>query len=142
MKKQMINASKMNHIEMQNMKDMMEMNNLFQKVGKGKRKYNIKLSYSARALLDKTLTEMRKAISYEGSVPRNFDEFVSYISISTKSKEGFSLTFDEINFLKKMINLTIRQQENMKLPWYKVLTRLFASLASIQYKEILANLKV
>ncbi|HCB63792.1 MAG TPA: hypothetical protein DEP20_00265 [Fusobacteria bacterium] len=141
MKKQAINPNRVNYTDMQNMKEMMDMSSLIQKLDKGKRKYRVSLSFSSRKLLYKTLSEMRKAISSEGVLPRNFNNFVDYINSSRGSK-NILLSFDEINFLNKLVSLTIKQQEFVKYPWYMFLSKLFRRLAIVQYKEILSHLKI
>lgn len=123
------------------MKQLMEMNNLMQSLDKGRRKYETKLSFSSRHLLSKTLQEMRKSISSEGYLPNNFDKFVEYVASNKKSKVML-LSFDELKFLTKFLEMTIDQYNKAKFPWYKLFTRLFTWLANKQYKEMLVSFKI
>lgn len=141
MKRQVIDASKMNQIEMENTKKMMEMTSLMQRVGKGKRKYGIKLGYTARQVLARTLIEMKKLILSEGSLPKNLDEFIEHIN-GSKSSKNIIMSYDEISFLKSFLSLNISQQEAIKLPWYRIFSRFMNYLALVQYKEIIEKLKI
>ena len=141
MKKQMINAAKMNQMEFENSKKMMELTNLIHKVNSGNRKYSVNLNYVSRHLLAKTLSEMRKMISLEGSIPKNFNLFVEYINNSVKNKE-IKLSFDEMEFLKKFLSLTILQQESVELSWYAFFSRFMNYASKLQYQEIVKKLKI
>jgi hypothetical protein len=141
MKRHTVEANKMNHMDMENMKNMMEMSNLMQKVGKSNRKYDITLNYAARQILASTLSEMKNMISKEGAVPKNLSEFVDYIKES-KKKKTFKLSFDEIEFLKRFTKLTIDQYSQIKVPWYKFITKILGKLSLMQFKEILNSLKI
>ena len=134
-------APNMKYQDRENMKQLMEMNNLIQAVGKGRRKYEIKLSFGSRYLLAKTLQEMKASILVEGHLPNYFEKFVDYILANKKSKM-FLLSFEEIQFLKKFIELTIDQYSKIKLPWYKWITLIFTWMANVQYKEMLTAFKI
>lgn len=140
--KKMVNASKMNHMEIENTKNLMEIGMLIQKLSKGRRKYSVNLNSASRKLLYKTMSEMKTIISQEGVVPKNFSDFVSYINDNIKSKSNLSFSFDEINFLKKVISLTLQQQDSMKYKWYQLPLKIMANILQKQYKNILVDLKI
>lgn len=140
--KKMVNASKMNHMEIESTKSLMEIGMLIQKLSKGRRKYSVNLNNASKKLLYKTLSEMQTMISQEGAVPQNFRDFVSYLNDNIKVKSDIFFSFDEINFLKKVISLTLHQQEITKYKWYQFPLRMMANILYKQYKQILLDLKI
>ena len=56
----MVNANKINDMDVFNMKQQMKMASAVQKIGKGKRKIEVHLSKSSQRYLDQVITELKK----------------------------------------------------------------------------------
>ena len=109
------------------------MNQLVQKIGKGKRKIKVTLGKSTRSYLTKLIEEMKKQMKvYEKQLPNIF-QFFGYlekeIKITKENKKektkDVSLSFEELDFLKLQIRETIKGIDNMKtkLKWYNFLKK-------------------
>lgn len=68
MKMQKMNPNKMSQTDMMNNQAMMGMASLLQMVGKGKRKYNIKIDSTNKKFLGKMAVEMKKQMAGYGEM--------------------------------------------------------------------------
>lgn len=129
----MVNPNTINDMTLVNVKAQAKMNQLVQKIGKGKRKIKVTLGKSTRSYLTKLIEEMKKQMKvYEKQLPNIF-QFFSYlekeIKITKENKKektkDVSLSFEELDFLKLQIRETIKGIDNMKtkLKWYNFLKK-------------------
>ncbi len=129
----MVNPNTINDMTLVNVKAQAKMNQLVQKIGKGKRKIKVTLGKSTRSYLTKLIEEMKKQMRvYEKQLPNIF-QFFGYlekeIKITKENKKektkDVSLSFEELDFLKLQIRETIKGIDNMKtkLKWYNFLKK-------------------
>ena len=129
----MVNPNTINDMTLVNVKAQAKMNQLVQKIGKGKRKIKVTLGKSTRSYLTKLIEEMKKQMKvYEKQLPNIF-QFFGYlekeIKITKENKKektkDISLSFEELDFLKLQIRETIKGIDNMKtkLKWYNFLKK-------------------
>ena len=129
----MVNPNTINDMTLVNVKAQAKMNQLVQKIGKGKRKIKVTLGKSTRSYLTKLSEEMKKQMKvYEKQLPNIF-QFFGYlekeIKITKENKKektkDVSLSFEELDFLKLQIRETIKGIDNMKtkLKWYNFLKK-------------------
>ena len=127
----MVNPNTINDMTL--VKAQAKMNQLVQKIGKGKRKIKVTLGKSTRSYLTKLIEEMKKQMKvYEKQLPNIF-QFFGYlekeIKITKENKKektkDVSLSFEELDFLKLQIRETIKGIDNMKtkLKWYNFLKK-------------------
>ena len=118
----MVNPNTINDMTLVNVKAQAKMNQLVQKIGKGKRKIKVTLGKSTRSYLTKLIEEMKKQMKvYEKQLPNIF-QFFGYlekeIKITKENKKektkDVSLSFEELDFLKLQIRETIKGIDNMK----------------------------
>lgn len=129
----MVNPNTINDMTLVNVKAQAKMNQLVQKIGKGKRKIKVTLGKSTRSYLTKLIEEMKKQMKvYEKQLPNIF-QFFGYlekeIKITKENKKektkDVSLSFEELDFLRLQIRETIKGIDNMKtkLKWYNFLKK-------------------
>ena len=129
----MVNPNTINDMTLVNVKAQAKMNQLVQKIGKGKRKIKVTLGKNTRSYLTKLIEEMKKQMKvYEKQLPNIF-QFFGYlekeIKITKENKKektkDVSLSFEELDFLKLQIRETIKGIDNMKtkLKWYNFLKK-------------------
>ena len=102
----MINPNTINDMTLMNAKVQIRMNELLQKIGRGKRKVKVTLSKSTRSYLNKLTEEMKKQMKdYEKQRPNLF-QFFNYLEKETavtkankkeKTKE-ITLSYEELDF--------------------------------------------
>ena len=123
----MVNPNTINDMTLVNVKAQAKMNQLVQKIGKGKRKIKVTLGKSTRSYLTKLIEEMKKQMKvYEKQLPNIF-QFFGYlekeIKITKENKKektkDVSLSFEELDFLKLQIRETIKGIDNMKTDYIK-----------------------
>ena len=129
----MVNPNTINDMTLVNVKAQAKMNQLVQKIGKGKRKIKVTLGKSTRSYLTKLIEEMKKQMKvYEKQLPNIFQFFgylekeIKITKENTKEKtKDVSLSFEELDFLKLQIRETIKGIDNMKtkLKWYNFLKK-------------------
>lgn len=145
MKTQRVNPNAMNPMEMNNMSAMMGMMNNIQRIGKGKRKYKIVLDKNNKKFLSKFMDEVKKqfATSPLGAQGQNVKEFFDYIKDMCDSKDQteLMLSFEEYEFLKRMIIDSIKGMEGMKFKWYQFVKKGMIKMMSKQYRELLKQFK-
>ncbi|MGL4392341.1 MAG: hypothetical protein ACRCSK_02755 [Fusobacteriaceae bacterium] len=141
MKQQKINPATMNPMEMNNLSSMMSMMSLIQKIGKGKRKYEIHLDKSDKKFLSKFVDEAKKQFP-GGNEPqmKPLMEFFSYLKVGcdtkSKSKAPLKISYEELEFMKKMLVDSVKGMEGMTFKWYQVLKKSMLKVLLKQYKVI------
>ena len=145
MKTQRVNPSTMNYMQLNSMSNMMGMMNTIQKIGKGKRKITVKLDKGDKKFLSKFIDEVKKQFSSSamgGATPTlvSFFDYVKSIA-DNKNQNELKLSFEEYEFMKKMLVDSIKGMESMELKWYQFIKKGMLKVLSKQYRALLAKFK-
>ncbi len=143
MKAQKINANNLNPMEMNNVSSMMGAMNLIQKIGKGKRKYNVNLEKSDKKFLSKFLDEAKKQFSGANEQQvKPLVEFFDYVKsiCENKDKNELRISYEEMEFLKKMLSDSIKGMEGMNFKWYQLLRKSMVKIMVKQYRALLKKI--
>lgn len=145
MKGQRINPNNLNPMQMNNMSSMMGMMNTMQKIGKGKRKYTIKLEKANKKFLSKFIDEIKKQFAGQETAPqqKGIIDFLDYLKTQCdmKDRTEVRVSFEELEFLKRMIADSIRGMEAMKFKWYQLIKKSMMKVMLTQYKQLFEELK-
>ena len=146
MKGQRINPEKINPMEINAMSSMMGMMGILQKIGKGKRKYSIKLEKNHKKFLARFMVDIKKEFEKTYSnVPqmKGVLSFLDYIKTSCENKDlkELNVSYEEFDFLKRMLMDNLRGMESMQLKWYQLIKKATLKMMKTQYRDILGQLK-
>lgn len=145
MKTQRVNPNGMNPMQMNNMSSMMGTMNTIQRIGKGKRKISVNLDKSNKKFLSKFIDGVKKQLisSAIGAQTTSLEEFFDYIKSIADAKEQMELklSFEEYEFLKRMIVDSIKGMEAMSFKWYQFVKKGMLKVMLKQYKELLTKFK-
>lgn len=139
--KMRVNPATMNPMEMNNMSSMMGMMNSIQKIGKSKRKYSVKLEKGDKKLLVKFINEAKKQFSETTSGDQyvgvyNFLNYVADVAANKDTTE-LKVSFEEYEFLKRMLIDSVRAMEKMQFFWYQFIRKGMVKVLCKQYRELL-----
>lgn len=140
MKQQMINPNKLSQVEMMNNQAMAGMASLLLKLGKGKRKFDIKMESYNKKFLGRLIEGMKKQMAGYGDNPqtKGVIDFFDYLILESKNKEKIvKLSYEELDFLKKTLGASAKQLEEQKFKWYQFLKKLIFKVTLKQYKELM-----
>ncbi|MGL5797939.1 MAG: hypothetical protein ACRCYT_06995 [Cetobacterium sp.] len=142
MKAQKLNANNMNPMQMNSMSSMMGMMNSIQKIGKGKRKYSVSLDKGTKKFLSKFLEEIKKQFADNNGM-QNVVQFLDYVKSVADSSDRMELklSYEEQEFLIKMISDAVRGMESVKFKWYQIIKKSMTKVMAKQYRELLTQLK-
>lgn len=142
MKSQKINPNNMNPMQMNAMSSMMGMMNSIQKIGKGKRKYSINLDKATKKFLPKFVEEVEKQFAGNQGM-QNVKQFLDYVKKTAidKEKKELKLSYEEQEFLAKILADGIRGMESVKFKWHQILKKSMTKIMINQYRELLKELK-
>ena len=131
MKATRVNPGALSPMEMNNMSSMMGMMNSIQKIGKGKRKYTIKLDKTDKKLLVRFINEAKKQFSDTASNSQyaGVYNFLTYITDTASKKEQ--------EFIKRMLQDSVRGMEKMQFFWYQFIKKFTVRMLTKQYRELL-----
>lgn len=133
-----INANNLNHMELDSMKSVIEIQSLMGKLDKGNRKYEIKLYSTDKKMILSFLKELVKSFD---RAPKNLINFIYYLETASKRKKIY-LSYDEIKFIKSLLLMNLAEIRNMRIPWYRFFKRIFISGAKHRSEEIVKRLKI
>ena len=107
MKATRVNPGALSPMEMNNMSSMMGMMNSIQKIGKGKRKYTVKLDKTDKKLLVRFINEAKKQFTDTASNSQyaGVYNFLTYITDIASKKESTEIKMsyeDEKEYIKKV----------------------------------------
>lgn len=142
MRVQKVNANNMNPMEMNNASSMMGMYNVIQKIGKGKRKYSITLDKADKKFLGKFLEEAKKQFSSGGEQGKPIVDFFNYIEeiCKNKDKNELRLSFEEMEFMKRMLSDSIKGMEGMSFKWWQFIKKSMLKMMLKQYRDLLKKI--
>lgn len=146
----MVNANKINDMDVFNMKQQMKMASAVQKIGKGKRKIEVHLSKSSQRYLDQVITELKKQMETNNAVLPNIQSFFDYIRKQVHVEKGqkreklktFNLSYEEQDFLVLQIKSMIKEVENQKqqLKFYNIIKKVLFSSVKAQNELLLKEI--
>lgn len=143
MKMQRMNPNNLNPMQMNNMSSMAGMMNTIQKIGKGKRKYTVKLDKNSKKFLSKFIDEVKKQFAGPmGGQGQGVVEFFNYVKsiCESKDKDELRMSFEELEFMKKMLADSIKGLEAMQFKWYQLIRKTMVKLMVKQYRELLTQI--
>lgn len=136
-----INPGTLNPMEMNNMSSMLGMMNSIQKIGKGKRKYSVKLEKNDKKLLVRFINEAKKQFADAGSNSQyaGVYEFLTYITdvASNKTSTELKVSYEEHDFIKRMLQDSLRGMKNMQFFWYQFIRKFTVKILAKQYQSLL-----
>jgi hypothetical protein len=134
----------MNGMQMKNMSGMMGIQNAMQRIGKGKRKYTVKLSKHNKKFLGKFIEEIQKQMGGE-NVPqmKGVMDFLNYLKAECNKKDvtEIKMSFDELEFLKKMLIDSIKGMEATQFKWYQIINKMMVKTMIKSNRSLLEELK-
>ena len=134
-----MNPNSVSNMDLINQKAQFKMQQLVQKIGKGKRRVTVTFSKMSRGYVAKMIEEMKKAMAqYERQLPNLFS-FFNYLEKEVKiTKENkkektkdVKFSYEEIDFFKLQLNETIKGIDTQvaTLKWYNLIKKgLFKTL--------------
>lgn len=146
-----MNANRLNDMDVLNMKQQAKLASSMQKIGKTKRKIEVHLSKSSQKYLDQVIIELKKQMDANtSSALPNILSFFNYLQkqvhVEKKAKreklKSFKLSYEEQDFLvlqiKSMIKEVERQKDNLK--FYNLIKKLIFSSVKAQNELLLKEL--
>lgn len=143
MKMQKMNPNKMSQTDMMNNQAMMGMASLLQMVGKGKRKYNIKIDSTNKKFLGKMAVEMKKQMAGYGEMnqTKGVIQFLDYLETEAKNKKDtIPMSHEEVDFLRKTLTASIKQMETMEYKWYQFMRKWLVKVMIKQNRMLLDDI--
>ena len=134
-----INPNSVSNMDLINAKAQAKMQQIVQKIGKGKRKVNVTFSKMSRSYLVRLIEEMRKMMSqYEKQLPNVFSFFKYFeneVKITKENKKEknktVKLSYEEVDFFKLQLKETLKGIDTQRaaLKWYNLIKKaLFKTL--------------
>lgn len=142
MKAQKVNANNMNPMQMNAMSSMMGMMNSIQKIGKGKRKYSVSLDKGTKKFLSKFIEEIKKQFAVNNGM-QNVGQFLDYVKsvADSKDKMDLKLSYEEQEFLIKMVSDAVKGMESVQFKWYQLIKKSMTKVMAKQYRQLFVQLK-
>ena len=146
-----MNPNSVSNMDLINQKAQFKMQQLVQKIGKGKRRVTVTFSKMSRGYVAKIIEEMKKEMEqYERQLPNLFS-FFNYLEKEVKiTKENkkektkdVKFSYEEIDFFKLQLNETIKGIDTQvaTLKWYNLIKKgLFKTLKK-QTETVLEEVK-
>jgi hypothetical protein len=134
----------MNGMQMRNMSGMMGIQNAMQRIGKGKRKYTVKISKHNKKFLGKFVEEIQKQMGSENNPQmKGVLDFLTYLKAecTKKTVTEIKMSFDELEFLKKMVVDSVKGMEGMTYKWYQIVNKLMVKTMIKSNRSLLEELK-
>lgn len=151
MKNKVVNPSNISDMDIMNMKSHSQLITLMQKVGKGKRKLEIKLSRGSQKYLEQLIKEMKKQmIVYEKQLPNlfsffNYLEKNLYVEKRTRrpKEKTIFLSFEEHDLLIRQMKDVIKglQLQKKELKWYSFVKKIIYSSMIKETESLLKEIK-
>ena len=143
MRGQKMNLNRMNEMQKMNTQGMMGAMSSIQKIGKGKRKYDVKIDKNNKKFLSKLIVEMKKQMAGYGANPqtKGVIDFLNYLETESKNKnKSIKMSFEELEFLKKTVAESVKGMEIMEFKWYQLFRKVMVKIMLKQYRYLLEDL--
>lgn len=134
----------MNGMQMKSMSGMMGIQNAMQRIGKGKRKHTINIAKHNRKFLGKFVEEIKKQMDGDNNPQmKGVSDFLTYLKVECgkKTTTSIKVSFDELEFLKKMVVDSVKGMEGMTFKWYQVINKVMMKTMIRSNRELLKELK-
>lgn len=135
-----INPQAISPMQLNSLSAQMGMLSSMQKIGKGKRKYSLPLDKGQKKLMSRFINEAKKQFSNvdSNSQYKGVYNFLNYVteSADNKNTKEIKLSYEEYEFLKKMVGDSVKSMENMSFLWYQFIKKLMMKIMHKQYKEL------
>lgn len=132
-------------MEMNQMSSMMGMMSSLQKIGKGKRKYAISLDKANKKFLVQFMDEVKKQFAGSAMAEQNktIYDFLVYVREVAEKKESTELkvSFEEEEFLKRLLKDSLRGMEGMEFKWYQFVKKRMVKIIVKQYRGFLTKFR-
>lgn len=142
--KNRMNPNQMNNQQMMNAYGQMSMMGSIQKIGKGKRKYNVKIDKTSKKYLAKIVEELKKQMGAYALNPqtKGVTDYMNYLENECKKKNDapIAMSFEELEFLRKTLSDSVKAMETMEFKWYQLLRKMLMKVMLSQHKYILQEL--
>lgn len=139
MKVQRVNPNRMSQKDILSNKSMMSTANLIQKLGQGKRKYNVNLEKYHKKFLGTLAKEMKKQFISQGGGPQMKKSllFFDYLKAeSTNKNKKLNLSYEELEFLKMTMKESLGHFGTMEFKWWQFIKKLSMKMMLTQYKAL------
>lgn len=140
-----MNPNTISPMEMNQMSSMMGVMSSLQKIGKGKRKYSISLDKSNKKFLVQFMDEVKKQFAGSAMAEQNktIYDFLVYVREVAEKKENTELkvSFEEEEFLKRLLKDSLRGMEGMEFKWYQFVKKRMVKIIMKQYRNFLTKFK-
>ena len=133
----MVNPNTVSNMDLINAKSQAKMQQIVQKVGKGKRKVNVTFSKMSRSYLTRMIEEMRKMMSqYEKQLPNVF-AFFKYLENEVKITKANKK--EKIDFFKLQLKETLKgiDAQRATLKWYNLIKKALFKTLTKQTEAVL-----
>jgi hypothetical protein len=134
----------MNAMQMRNASNMMGIQSAMQKIGKGKRKHTIKIAKHNKKFLGKFIIEIQKQMGAENNPQmKGVSNFLAYLKTECdrKTTTEIKMSFEELEFLKKLIIDSLRGMKEMTFKWYQIFNKVMVKTMIKSNEELLKELK-
>lgn len=146
----MVNANRLNDMDIFNMKNQARLASSIQKIGKGKRKVEINLSKSSQKYLDQVIVELKKQMAENNAMLPNISSFFDYVQKNVHVEKGqkrekykkLLISYDEQDFLVIQVKSMIKEVENQKanLKFYNLIKKVIFSSVKAQNELLLKEI--
>ena len=133
----------MGNIEIKNNQAMMRTVSQMQKLGKGKRKYIMRLQKYNVKILAVLVKELKKQFTIYETNPqlKGAIVFIDYLQIELNAKKTeIKVSFDEVGFLRNTIKEQLKSMETIEFKWYNFIKKLQVKMLNVQYREVLKDI--
>ena len=146
----MMNANRLNDMDVLNIKQQAKLAASIQKIGKSKRKVEVSISKSSQRYLDQVIVELKKQMTSNNAMLPNISSFFDYIQKNVHVEKGqkrekykkFAISYDEQDFLVMQIKSMIKEVENQKaqLKFYNLIKKVIFSSVKAQNELLLKEI--
>ncbi len=134
----------MSSMQMRSMSGMMGIQNAMQRIGKGKRKHSVKLAKHNKKFLGRFVGEIQKQVGSETNPQmKGVSDFLNYLKAECgkKGTSEIKMSFDELEFLKRMLIDSTKGMEATTFKWYRFIRKLMLKAMIKSNKNLLEELK-
>lgn len=139
-----MNQNRMTQVDMMNNQNQMAMASMVQKIGKGKRKYDVKVQKHNLKFLANICKMMQKQMAAYAENPqtKGVITFLAYVEKECLNKNlNIKMSFEELEFLKKSLVGSVSELENVKYKWHQIFKKIFTKVWLKQYKVLVEDFK-
>lgn len=91
------------------------------------------------------MTDIKKQFeeAYSESQVKGVLTFFDYVKVTCENKSvtELKLSYEEFDFLKKLVSETLKQMDAMQFKWYNLIKKVTVKMMKTQYREVLKQMK-